>query len=134
MDIDFGLPPVSFVNESTTIHADVNCDCFIHHTRALAAHIHATAVDHGWWEQDRNDGELIALMHSELSEALEALRAGNPPDDHIPQYSGVEAELADVIIRALDMSAARGYDVAGAIVAKVRYNEGRTYKHGNKKF
>ena len=33
--------------------------------------VHQTAIDHGWWETDRNIGEQIALMHSELSEALE---------------------------------------------------------------
>lgn len=132
--MDATLPELSFENVGNGLRNEVEMTCFIQHTRALAAHIHATAISKGWWQEDRNDGELIALMHSELSEALEALRAGNPPDDHIPQFSGVEAELADVIIRALDMSAARGYDVAGAIVAKVAYNEVRAYKHGGKKF
>jgi NTP pyrophosphatase (non-canonical NTP hydrolase) len=37
-------------------------------------------------------------MHSELSEALEALRSGNKPDDHIPAFSGLAAELADVLL------------------------------------
>ena len=60
-------------------------------------HIHATAKSKGWWGEDgkadRNNGEAIALMHSELSEALEALRHGNPPDDKIQGFSGAEAEL-----------------------------------------
>lgn len=132
--IDNALPQLSFDNEATTLHAEVNCDCFAQHTRALAAHIHATAIEKGWWNEDRNDGELIALMHSELSEALEAYRAGNPPSEKIPEYSHVEEEYADAVIRILDASAARGYDVAGAIVAKVAYNEGRAYKHGGKVF
>lgn len=134
MNSNFELPPVAFDNEVTTIHAEVNAACFAQHTRALAAHIHATAISKGWWQEDRNDGELIALMHSELSEALEAYRAGNPQSEKIPGYSHVEEEYADAVIRILDASAARGYDVAGAIVAKVAYNEGRAYKHGGKRF
>lgn len=96
----------------------------------LTQQIHSTAVEKGWWEDGRKPSECIALAHSELSEALEALRHGNPPDDKIPQFSGAEAELADTIIRILDMAGAFGWDVAGALVAKMEYNKGRSYKHG----
>ena len=84
--------------------------------------------------RNKNDGEMIALMHSELSEALEALRHGNPPDDKIPEFSGVEAEIADTIIRAMDLAAARGWRVAEALVAKMEMNKGRSVKHGGKLF
>ena len=92
--------------------------------------VHNNAVAHGWWEEPREDGTLIALIMSEAAEALEALRKGNGPDEHCPQFSGAEVELADVIIRIMDMAEARGWDVAGAIVAKHEFNKTRPYKHG----
>src|SRR5690606_34482374 len=66
---------------------------------------HGLALRAGWWTdpvtgepKDRNDGECIALMHSELSEALEGIRK-NSNDDHLPHRKSVEVELADTLIR-----------------------------------
>lgn len=99
---------------------------------SFAAELHNTAKAKGWWDTDRSDGEAIALMHSELSEALEASREGNPPDKHLPHYSSMTVELADAIIRILDFAEARGLPVAKAVVEKAEFNKSRSYKHGKK--
>jgi hypothetical protein len=92
---------------------------------------HKTASDAGWYrnpetgeEIARNFGEVVALMHSELSEALEADRKGLR-DDKLPHRDGREVEFADCIICILDTAEALGLDVAGAIIEKNRYNHHR---------
>lgn len=108
---------------------------------ALAKEIHATAVEKGWWEPERlrSFGELVALMHSELSEALEAYRilpAGTPVTiqwtDDGEKPEGVAIELADVLIRLLDTTAALGLDMDEAVRIKMKYNASRPYRHGGK--
>lgn len=76
--------------------------------------------------------EKIALMHSELSEALESYRHGNGPSEHIPEFSGIEEEEADTIIRIMNESRAAGRRTGEAVVAKMRFNEARPYMHGGK--
>lgn len=96
----------------------------------LTSVCHKIAIDKGWWDDDRSDGEIIALIHSELSEALEGLREGNPTSDKIPPSSSVEEELADVLIRIFDWAGKRQFDIGRALIRKIRCNRSRPYKHG----
>jgi NTP pyrophosphatase (non-canonical NTP hydrolase) len=105
---------------------------FADHFEQVSTHVHDMAVSKGWWEGERNDGEMICLMHSELSEALEGMRHGNPDSEHIPEFSAVEEELADCVIRIMDFAKARGHRVSDAILAKIAFNAGRPYKHGKR--
>ena len=111
---------------------DISEKRFVDSFYEVAGAIHNEAAKHGFWDSPRNDGEMIALMHSELSESLEALRHGNPMDEHCPEFLNSTIELADCIIRIMDMAEGRGMPLAEAILAKMEFNATRPYKHGKK--
>lgn len=111
--------------------------------------IHSNAVGHGWWDEERSFGDIVALCHSELSEALEEYRAGRPMeyaddmweveritdpalfDGRKPE--GIAVEMADCLIRILDWFGKEGLDADRIVQEKMAYNETRPYRHGGKK-
>lgn len=129
----------------------------IHKSKSITELIkeaHENAIEHGWWEEERSFGEQIALMHSELSEALEEYRDGRGftedyyecKEDFCPYPNrpcpdecshgkpcGIPIELADAVIRIFDTCGKYGIDLERAIEIKMAYNKTRPYKHGGKR-
>ena len=126
----------------------------------LRDEIHQNAVEHGWWDEERSFGDIIALCHSELSEALEQYRNNAQPTEiyysctkectfnngecdatvpgvfsHCPEPKpeGIPIELADCIIRILDYCGQERIDIEEAVRLKMKYNKTRPYKHGGKR-
>ena len=99
-----------------------------------------TAKSKGWWDDpDRNIGEILALIHSEVSEALEVYRLKGKDSlkenwlNEKGKPEGFTVELADVVIRIADLCGELGLDLESALTTKLSYNQSRPYRHGNKK-
>lgn len=95
-----------------------------------------TAKVKGWHDLERTFGDLIALCHSELSEALEDYRKQKNVRliyyDKKNKPCGVPVEIADLLIRVFDMCRHLSIPIEDALKVKMEYNKTRPYRHGNK--
>lgn len=94
----------------------------------------------GWHDKPRETGTMIALIHSEISEAMEGDRK-DLMDDHLPNRKMIEVELADAVIRIFDLAGKLNLDLGGAFTEKLNYNQNRAdhkienrEKEGGKKY
>ncbi len=106
---------------------------------SLVSESYLNAKEHGWHDQERTVGDLICLMHSELSEALEEHRNGKLPaevyynETKPDKPEGIPVELADCVIRIFDFCGLHGINLEEVLKTKMEYNKTRPYRHGNKK-
>ena len=115
----------------TKMKSTINELVYLCYTRAKEA---------GWHDTPREIGTMLALVHSEVSEALEGFRK-DLMDDHLITRKMAEVELADAVIRICDLAGKEGFDLGGAIAEKLEYNLKRAdhklenrKKEGGKKF
>ena len=127
----------------------------------LSKQIHENAKSKGFFDNEKNIGEMLCLIHSEVSEALEAVRTNKYYSNCVDKQkwfikgmadknygatfnddlffkeqfenrvkNSFEDELADVIIRVLDLCGYKGIDIEKHIALKMKYNSMREHKHG----
>lgn len=115
-------------------------DAFIRGWNTIAQAVNSLARSNGFWTWPNPDLDpkiettvKLCLIHSEISEAMEAVRLGKDFDDKLP-HSALGVELADAVIRIMDLATQRGIPLAQIIIDKHRYNSSRPFRHGGKAF
>lgn len=104
----------------------------------LVERAHKTAKEKGWWEGERDLGEVLANVYAEVTEAWEEYRHGADLTEirfERGEHGGLKpegfpVELADILIRVADLAGAYGIDLEMALSTKLCYNETRPYRHG----
>ena len=126
--------------------------------KEIQSAVHNLAKEKGWHDVDSSLTERIMLVVTELAEAVESIRRNEPPvwqkgktkdplageqalirlmpisqewDSNV-KPEGVLTELADAVIRIMDICEAQGWDLEQAIKLKHTYNKSRSYRHGGK--
>lgn len=98
--------------------------------RSLQKKVAGVNRDRGWYDVPRTFAECIALIHSEVSEALEAYRKAETPEQ---MQQEIGEELADVVIRCLDTAERQGVDLQACVDQKILKNMKREYRHGGRR-
>jgi len=104
-------------------------NAYVRAMNGLSKEIHQDNVDAGWWtdldtgeKKKRNMGELLCLVHSEVSEALEGYRK-DLMDDKLTHRKMFEVELADVLIRLFDIAGSEGINLGTVMQEKIEFNK-----------
>jgi len=109
--------------------------------REIQREVHATSMAHGFWDgpEQSNIPTKLALIHEEISEALQAYRESNMhfyfeggPGAGLGKPEGFGIELADAIIRICDLAEALGINLEEMVTIKATYNQTRPYMHGRR--
>jgi NTP pyrophosphatase (non-canonical NTP hydrolase) len=101
----------------------------------LQKEVHRVAKDKGWYDEPRDPMASLMLVVTELAEAAEQLRVdAKPIYREGTKYEGVAVELADAVIRIMDLCQWMHYPLATAILMKHDYNKTRPHRHGGKKY
>lgn len=101
------------------------------HLEQLQQQVYEAMALQGFWDGAQDSvASKVASMHSELSGLLEADRKGIEVSEHLPEFTGIEEEAADLLIRLMDFSGRFNLRLGQAVTAKLLFNLNRHHKHG----